>query len=54
MSRVRDQEIYNSEQQLKFYEEEIVRLETKIEELSGVDKLISKEEQLRENKEAIN
>lgn len=47
-------EMQNAEQQLKFYEEEVARLENKIEELQGVDKLISKEEELRENKEEIN
>lgn len=47
-------EMQNAEQQLKFYEEEVTRLENKIEELQGVDKLISKEEELRENKEEIN
>lgn len=47
-------EMQNAEQQLKFYEEEVTRLENKIEELQGVDKLISKEEELRDNKEEIN
>lgn len=54
ISKVKDMEMQNAEQQLKFYEEEVTRLENKIEELQGVDKLISKEEELRENKEEIN
>jgi len=43
----------NSEQQVSFYEAEIERLRNRIDELSGVDKLIDLEERVRENKERI-
>lgn len=38
---------------MSFYEAEIERLRNRIDELSGVDKLIDLEERVRENKERI-
>lgn len=53
MALVKEQELKNSEVQLSFYEAEIGRLRNRIEELSGVDKLIALEDSVRENKEKI-
>lgn len=53
LSWIKDQELKNSEQQVSFYEAEIERLRNRIDELSGVDKLIDLEERVRENKERI-
>ena len=45
--RVRDREIENAEKQKEAYEKEIAWLEKQIEDMSGVDKLIEKEQMLR-------
>lgn len=54
VAEVRDRELENALQQKQFYEEEIVRLEHKINELSGVTKLLHNEDQLKDTKEQIN
>ena len=46
VSRVKDRELENALQQKEFYEEEIARLTNRIDELTGVDKLLSMEDRL--------
>ena len=49
--RVRDKEIENAKKQIEMNDREILRLSQKIEELSGVEKIIALEQNLHEAKE---
>lgn len=53
VQRIKEKELENAEQQLSFYEGEIDRLQKKIEDLSGVDKIFDLEQKVQENKDRI-
>ena len=53
MKRVREKELQNSEQQKAFYEAEIDRLNKRIEDMSGVEKVLQLEEEVGENNDRI-
>lgn len=53
LARIKDKEIENAEQQKAFYEAEIDRLERRIDELSGVEKVLELEELVTEDKARI-
>jgi peptidoglycan hydrolase CwlO-like protein len=50
MGLVKDKEIENSQNQLAAYEREIEALQAKIDEISQVDKMLEREQMLKDNK----
>lgn len=50
MGLVKDKELENAQNQLAAYEKEIEGLQIKIEEISQVDKMLEKEQLLKDNK----
>jgi cell fate (sporulation/competence/biofilm development) regulator YlbF (YheA/YmcA/DUF963 family) len=49
LNRIKEKEIENAEQQKAFYDAEIDRLEKRIDELSGVEKVLDLEEKVRDD-----
>ena len=50
MGLVRDKELENSQNQIAAYQREIESLQARIEEISQVDKMLEKEQLLKDNK----